>query len=153
MCMKPEVGAMTSSAGGASGTETRPTGRVRWRAAVTAVATVAPALVWVVAVPVLGQDLLVPGRGDRDPMEITLPFVVTTALVASLAGWALLAVLERVSRRAVTVWRVVAALTLLVSFAAPLLTEGMDTGTRVTLAVMHAVVAAVLIPALPREQP
>ena len=144
---------MTSSAGGASGTETRAAGRVRWRAAVTAVATVAAALVWVVAVPVLGHDLLVPGRGDRDPMEITLPLVVGTALVASLAGWGLLEVLERVTRRAAAVWRAVAALALLVSFAPPLLTEGIDTGTRVTLAMMHVVVAAVLIPALPRARP
>ena len=144
---------MTSSAGGAPGTETRAAGRVRWRAAVTAVATVAAALVWVLAVPVLGHDLLVPGRGDRDPMEITLPLVVGTALVASLAGWGLLEVLERVTRRAAAVWRAVAALALLVSFAPPLLTEGIDTGTRVTLAMMHVVVAAVLIPALPRARP
>lgn len=118
--------------------------------AVTA-AVLAPALLWVVAVPLLGSDLRVAQGGARPPMEVTLPLVALTAAVASLAGWALLALLEHRVGRARTVWTSTAIAVLIVSLA-PLLVPG-DTAasTRLVLALMHIAVAAVLIPGLGRS--
>ncbi|BFO15443.1 hypothetical protein SHKM778_18310 [Streptomyces sp. KM77-8] len=70
------------------------------------------------------------------------------ALLASLAAWTLLAVLERSGiRRARTIWTVTACTVLLLSFL-PLTANDMDAATRTSLALMHLAVAAVLIPGL-----
>ena len=56
----------------------------------------------------------VPGRG-----AVGLPDVVVAALVAGLAGWALLAALERRTRAAPRIWRAIAAGVLAVSLLGP----------------------------------
>ncbi|MGC5289231.1 DUF6069 family protein [Micromonospora sp. DT231] len=72
------------------------------------------------------------------------------ALIASLAGWAMLALLERLlPRTARRNWTITALAVLLMSFA-PVAAPGMDSATRLTLAAMHVAVAAVLIPAMTR---
>ncbi|MFF9120109.1 DUF6069 family protein [Streptomyces massasporeus] len=74
--------------------------------------------------------------------------VAVVALFASLSGWGLLAAPERfAARRAPAIWTGVAVAVLAGSFL-PLLGDGMDGGTRVSLALMHLAVAAVLIPGL-----
>lgn len=78
------------------------TSRRRARATAVAAAILAPTAVWLVAVPLLGVDLQVAQPGGRSPAQITLPLVLVTALAASLAGWGLLALLERLTRRART---------------------------------------------------
>jgi lysylphosphatidylglycerol synthetase-like protein (DUF2156 family) len=91
----------------------------RRRTRVTAVgaAVLTPAAIWLVGVPLLGVDLQVAQPSGRPPAEITLPLVLVTALAASLAGWGLLALLERLTRRARTIWTATAVVALVVSFA------------------------------------
>ncbi|MFC8779053.1 DUF6069 family protein [Streptomyces nigra] len=116
------------------------------RAAVCALAVLAPVLVRLVADPLLGHRLRITD-GDRT-LDIGAGPIVFVALLASLAGWALLAALERSAvRRARAVWTGAAVAVLVLSFL-PLTGEGMDAGTRATLALMHMAVAAVLIPGL-----
>jgi hypothetical protein len=83
----------------------------------------------------------------QPPMAIGLPVVVVTALAASLAAWVSLAALERLTRRGRALWTALALATLVISFG-PILAAQAGTATRATLATMHLVVAAVLIPGL-----
>lgn len=82
-------------------------------------------------------------------MELGLSAVVLTALVASLAGWASLAILERLTTRARAWWTVLAVVALLASFV-PVLAIDASAEARIGLAVLHVVVAAVLVPGLRR---
>ncbi|TNH23976.1 hypothetical protein FHG89_26065 [Micromonospora orduensis] len=109
------------------------------------------AALWMVAVPLLGHRLTVTGGPPgRERLEIGLAPVVIVALAAALAGWALLALLERVlPRSARLVWTITALGVLLVSFA-PLATSGMDVATRVILGALHVAVATVLIAVMTR---
>ncbi|MFE5190575.1 DUF6069 family protein [Streptomyces sp. NPDC056628] len=116
------------------------------RAVVCGAAVAAPVLVWLVCDPLLGHRLRITD-GDRT-LDLGAGPVAFAALLASLAGWALLAALERFGvRRARAVWTGAATAVLAVSFL-PLTGDGMDGGTRASLALMHAAVAAVLIPGL-----
>jgi Family of unknown function (DUF6069) len=109
-------------------------------------AVMAAVAVWVVAVPLLGLHLMVRfGNGTLETVGVDL--VVGASLIASLLGWGLLAILERRTARARTIWTVIAIAVLLVSLSLPLST-GTTASTRAALAMMHVVVAAVLIPAL-----
>jgi hypothetical protein len=112
-------------------------------------ATSAAAAVWIAA-DIAGTTLTV-GLPGRPPMTIGLPLVIGTALAASLAGSGSLAVLERLSTRGRTWWAVLAVATLLASFG-PVLTAQTTGGARLTLALMHIAVAAVLIPGLLRRR-
>lgn len=117
--------------------------------ALTVLAAVAAAVAsWVVAVPLAGADLAV--TQDGRSAEVGAPMVVAFSLVASLAGWALLALLERGLRdRAGRIWTTIAGVVLVLSLIPPLTVEA-STGTRLTLAAMHVVVGAVLIAGLRR---
>ncbi|WP_046508108.1 DUF6069 family protein [Streptomyces odonnellii] len=121
----------------------------RRRLAVTGLAVLAPVLVWLVADPVLGHRLRI--IADEQPLDIGAVPVVLVALLAALAGWGLLAALERFwVRRARAVWTGVAVAVLAISFL-PLTGDGMDGATRAALALIHLAVAAVLIPGLRRK--
>lgn len=122
----------------------------RRRATAVGAAVLAPAAIWLVAVSLLGVDLRVAQPSGRPPAEITLPLVLVTALAASLAGWGLLALLERLTRRASTIWTSTAVVALVVSFG-PLLGPGTATAARIVLVLLHLTVAAILIPALARS--
>ncbi|MFG3494220.1 DUF6069 family protein [Streptomyces sp. NPDC047928] len=126
---------------------TASTGRGRLLTVLAAV--VAAVVVWVIAVPVLGNELLVPQGAGKDPFEIAVPFVIVSALLPALAGWGLLALLERRSGKARKIWTIIAVVALLISFA-PLAGPDIETSTRVWLGLMHLAVAAVLIPGLTR---
>ncbi|MCM2388706.1 DUF6069 family protein [Streptomyces albipurpureus] len=118
----------------------------RSRLAVAGLAVLAPVLVWLVADPVLGHRLRI--SNGEEKLDIGAVAVVLAALLAALAGWGLLAALERFGlRRARAVWAGVAFAVLALSFL-PLAGDGMDGGTRAALALMHLAVAAVLIPGL-----
>lgn len=121
----------------------------RIRAVVGAVGLAA--VIWTITVRLLGHRLVVTGGpAGRESLDIGLAPVVVIALLASLAGWAALALLERLlPRTARRIWTITALAVLLLSFA-PLLAPGMDPATRLTLAALHIAVAAVLIPAMTR---
>ena len=109
-------------------------------------AVLAAVAVWVLAVPLLGLHLVV-RFGNASPQSVGIGFVVAASLIASLAGWGLLVMLERRTTRARAIWTGVAIAVLLVSLSLPLV-AGTTASTRVALAAMHVAVAAVLIPAL-----
>lgn len=103
-----------------------------------------PALViWAIAVPVLGLSVTVPDSpGSTNRSELALLDVVMAAAVAALAGWGLLAVLERVTRRARTVWTAIALAVFLLTL--PYL-PGFTASERIILTLLHLALAAVLI--------
>jgi len=105
--------------------------------------------VWVVAVPLAGIELEVQRSAGAAVQEIGPASVAATSLLAGLAGWALLAVLERLTQRARTNWTAAALVALIISLAGPL-SEGRGTAATAALLSMHVVEAAVLIPMLTR---
>ncbi|SCK42830.1 hypothetical protein B046DRAFT_04185 [Streptomyces sp. LamerLS-316] len=118
----------------------------RRRLVVTALAVLAPVVVWLAADPLLGHRLRI--TDGEQTLDIGALPAALVALLASLAGWGVLAALERFGgRRARAVWTGAAVVVLALSFV-PLTGEGMDGGTRAALALMHLAVAAVLIPGL-----
>jgi peptidoglycan/LPS O-acetylase OafA/YrhL len=118
----------------------------RTRALSVGGAIVAAVAVWVVAVPLLGLHLII-RFGSGAPQTIAVGFVVGATLIASLAAWGLLALLERRTARARSIWTIVAVAVLIVSLALPF-SAGTTTTSKVVLALMHVAVAAVLIPGL-----
>ncbi|WP_319460719.1 DUF6069 family protein [Micromonospora sp. RTP1Z1] len=116
------------------------------RALAVLVATAAALAVWVVAVPLAGVELAVDNGGTEQPVGPGA--VAVAALLAGLAGWALLALLERFTRRARSIFTWVAAAVLLVSMLAPL-SGGVGAAAKLTLALMH-LSAALVVPALRR---
>jgi Family of unknown function (DUF6069) len=111
-------------------------------------ATLAAAAVWAIEVPLLGIRLQTQ-FGNTAPQSVGIDLVVLSALAGSLAGWGVLAILERRFARARTIWTGIAIAVLLVSFSAPI-SAGTTTTTKFALAMMHVAVAAVLIPTLRR---
>jgi Family of unknown function (DUF6069) len=108
-------------------------------------------VVWTVAVPVLGNHLFI-RFGTGAAQGIGLDYVIGMSLGASLAGWALLAVLEHRTAAARTIWTGLAVVVAVASLSLPLV-AGTTTSTKATLALMHVAVAAVLIPAMRGGQP
>lgn len=121
----------------------------RRRATAVLAAVLTPVAIWLAAVPLLGNVLQVAQSGGRAPIEIGVSSVIVIAAAVSLAGWGVLAVLERLTRRARTIWTATAAVVLAASFA-PLLSSGTPAATRVVLILMHLTVAGILITTLPR---
>lgn len=124
----------------------------RVRALGVAGAVLATAAVWTIAVPLLGVDLRAVTDPSAPAQTVGLTAVVPVAMVVSLLGWALLALLEKGTRRARTIWTVTAVAVLALSLAGPLV-GGATAASKITLAAMHVALAAVLIPALYRSSP
>ncbi|GAA2379047.1 DUF6069 family protein [Streptomyces cuspidosporus] len=123
-------------------------GTVRTRAIALAGAVVLAALIWLLAHEAFGVDLRTPdGPGATTTSELPFAAVPLSVLVVSLLGWALLALLERFTARARTVWTAVAGAVLVMSLFAPVFSEGLTGGNRLTLVCLHLAVGAVLIPA------
>jgi hypothetical protein len=119
----------------------------RPRAVIGVAAAGASTALWLAA-HLLDVPLTVTIHG-QSPMKIGIGVVLATALTASLAGWGSLALLERLTARARTIWTALAILALIASFAAPAFVAA-SASTRTTLVLMHVTVAAVLIPGLRR---
>ncbi|MFI1993097.1 DUF6069 family protein [Actinoplanes sp. NPDC020271] len=127
-------------------THTADTKRTTGRA-LTVLAGVAGALLlWAVNAPWAGVPLTV--RQGSGTQQIGPVAVALTALVAGLAAWGLLAVLERKSGNPVRIYRIVTAVILLISLAGPL-GSGIGIGTKLALLGMHLTVGAALIIGLP----
>lgn len=112
--------------------------------AVVLLAATAAAVLWMLAVPALGVNLAVTtGEGTR---TVGIVSVLVSATVATLAGWATLALLGRWAKgRSVWAWGAVVLASL--SLLSPL-TMAHSTGAAVTLVGMHVAVAAVAVPGL-----
>jgi hypothetical protein len=113
------------------------------RAAIPA-GTVAAALAVYLLLHGFAVDLTV--RGGPQVSAVT---VALTALFAALAGWAFLAVLERITTRPRRIWYPVALAVFLLSLLGPL--GGTGTGARLGLAALHLTVAAIVVLGLPRS--
>lgn len=127
-------------------TTTRPARR-RDRLLTVLAATVATLLGWTVAVPLAGVELA--ARSGGVEQRVSPVAVAVSTLLAGLAGWALLALLERFTGRARTVWTVVAVLVLLLSLLGPV-SGGAGGAATPTLVVLHLLAGAVLVPGLRR---
>ncbi|MFC7547225.1 DUF6069 family protein [Plantactinospora sp. GCM10030261] len=126
-------------------TQTRPERRRVRRVLAVLAATGATLAFWAFIVPFAGTDLVArPGGTERTIGPASV--VVATAL-AGLAGWALLALLERFTGRARAIWTGVALVVLALSLlTGPL--SGVDTAAKLSLVSLHLVAGAVLIPTL-----
>jgi hypothetical protein len=109
-------------------------------------AVIAAVVVWAIAVEALGVQLLVK-FGAGAPQSVGIGYVIGASLIGSLAGWGVLALLERRTAQARTIWTALAVVVVLASLSLPL-TAGVSTSTKVTFAVMHVVVGGVLIAAM-----
>jgi hypothetical protein len=138
--------AMTTTMESTAATVARP----NWTRALGVVGAVIAALaVWAIAVPLLGVQLLV-RFGTGAPESVGIAYVLGASVIGSLAGWGLLVLLERRTSRAHTIWTAIAVIAVLMSLSLPLY-AGVSTSTKITLAVMHGGVAAVLIPVMRRS--
>ena len=116
--------------------------------ALTVVAAAALGLLaWLVLGPIAGIDLDV-RTGSSGTQQVGPVSVVATGLLVGLAGWGLLAVLERRTAKARTAWTVTAAVVLLLSLTGPL--GAVTTAGKLSLVVLHLVVGVVLIAGLRR---
>lgn len=119
------------------------------RLVVVAGTTATALLLWLVAGPVLGINLDASQTpGSAAPVPVTASSVVVSSVAAGLLGWTLLAALERVSARGVTIWRWVAGGVALLSLGGPLTLADSGGGT-VVLTLLHVVVGGILLIALP----
>ncbi len=128
------------------------TTRVSSRSPVTTVlgATAAAVAIWIVAT-LAGAELTVSFGTGQPIQKVTVVNVVVAALVGSLAGWGLLALLRRFTTNARAIWTVTAIVFALFSLGGPLSTIS-STGTKVALVAMHLAVATVVIVGLRRTR-
>jgi hypothetical protein len=128
------------------------TTRVSTSSPVTTVlgATAAAVAIWIVAT-LAGAGLTVSFGAGQPIQKITVINVIVAALVGSLAGWGLLALLRRFTTNARAIWTVIAILFALLSLGGPLSTIS-STGTKVALVAMHLAVATVTIVGLRRTR-
>ena len=141
---RPQAGTAVTTNSSAA----RPSRRTRTLAVPGAAA--AALAVWVVAESLTGIDLTVRMGASASVRPIGPIAVVLATVLASLAGWALLAALERLTPRARSAWTLVALVVLVLSLAGPL-GGGTTTAAKTALACMHMAAAAVLIPMLARS--
>jgi hypothetical protein len=127
--------------------------RVSARTPVAAVlgATAAAVAIWAVATAA-GAELTVSFGSGQPIQNVTVVNVIVAALVGSLAGWGLLALLRRFTVNARAIWTVIAIVFALFSLGGPLSTIA-STGTKVALVAMHLAVATVVIVLLRRTTP
>jgi Family of unknown function (DUF6069) len=113
-------------------------------------ATAAAVAMWIVAT-IASAELTVSFGAGQPIQKITVINVIVAALVGSLAGWGLLALLRRFTTNARAIWTVIAILFALFSLGGPLSTIS-SVGTKVALVAMHLVVATVVIVGLRRTR-
>ncbi len=102
-------------------------------------------VVYLLAPALFKLSLAIPVMGPGTPVMV-LPFamVAFVTVFAAIGATILFAVLNRFTRRAVTIFRTIAVLFLLLSFAAPL-SLPVPFGVRATLASMHVITAAAVV--------
>ena len=115
-----------------------------------ALGVLAALAVWGISALVFGVDVRQPAFGPGVPQDLTAGPVVVASLVAGLAAWLALAVLERLTRHARAAWVALAILVLAASLGAPLSGRGIDGESRLVLTLLHLTVGALLIVLLSR---
>lgn len=137
-----------TTVGSAGRTALRRPASARRRARATAAggAAVANAVIWTVASG-FGVDFQLADSTGR--AVVTLPVTIAFTLLFALLGWGTLALMERFVRRARTAWTALATAVLLLSFV-PIFLEQATTGTKISLCLIHATVAAVIVPVMRR---
>jgi hypothetical protein len=113
-------------------------------------ATAAAVAIWIVAT-LAGAELIVSFGSGQPVQKVTVINVVVAALVGSLAGWGLLALLRRFTTNARAIWTVIAVVFLMLSLGGPL-TATASAGTKVALVAMHLAVGTVVILGLRRTR-
>jgi hypothetical protein len=105
--------------------------------------------IWSLAELVFGLDIRTPALGGiPEPTPIGGFEVLVVSGSLSVAAWALLALLERLTIRARKLWAVIAIVALMLSLATPLSGTGITAANRLVLLLIHVSVGAVLIPTL-----
>ena len=104
--------------------------------------------VWALAVPLAGITLTV--RMGDGTQTVGPVLIAVVSLLAGLAGWALLAVLERWAPRPGRIWTIIALVVLALSLLGPL-GSAIGVGATLVLVLLHLVVGAVLVPVLVRR--
>ncbi|MBA9003503.1 DUF6069 family protein [Thermomonospora cellulosilytica] len=94
-----------------------------------------------------GADFVLSDPGTGETSSLTLVHMSGVAAQCGLLGWAVLALLERLTRHARTIWTALAAAVLALSFA-PIWLLQVAADTRVMLMIIHVAVAAALLPML-----
>lgn len=124
---------------------TRRTAELR-RLAGAAAAAAGVLTVWLIVRYGAGLHLHAPVFGPTQrPMTVPGGFVVAVAVLAALAGWGLVELLEAKVRHPRRAWLVTAPVVLVVSLSAPLSGHGVASSDRLALICMHLAVGAVLI--------
>lgn len=118
------------------------------RLVAVAAADVVTLVIWVSAVP-FGDMTLSVDQGGGGTTAVGAPAVVVMTTVAGLAGWGLLALLERNNDRAWKTWTTIAVTFLAISLVGPL-TSGIGWPTKLVLTSMHLTAGLVLIPSFAR---
>lgn len=111
-------------------------------------AVLAAVLVWAIAVVGLDLRVTVPeSPGSLNRRDLQFGPVLIVAIFVTLSGWGLLAILERITSRARTIWTAIAVTVLLLTL--PYL-PGFTTTERLVITLVHLALAAVLITGLRR---
>ena len=123
------------------------------RPVAVALGVLAALAVWGVGELVFGVNVRHPAFGTGVPQDLTAGPIVLASVVAGLAAWLALAVLERLTRHARAAWVTLATLVLVASLGAPLSGRGIDGRSRLVLTLLHLTVGALLIVLLARTSP
>lgn len=117
---------------------------VRGRRLITVVGAMAATFtIWSIAHQIVGIDLEVGGT-SQNPSRVIGPLaVVITTAIAGLIAWGLLAILERRTPRARTIWTACAIVVLVISLFGPL--GAISFSAKIALLSMHLAAAIVLI--------
>jgi Family of unknown function (DUF6069) len=118
-------------------------GTRRIRAAAVGAAVLANAALYL-AGRALNVSFELTDPGATTAHQLILPEIVAFTALFALLGWGSLALLERFTRHARTVWTGLAGAVLLLSFV-PIFIEQADAATRAALVIIHLTVAAALI--------
>lgn len=122
-------------------TDTTSRRRLR-RAGTIVIAFVSTLVIWALCTLLVGVDLIVDQGG---PQPVRLLSVAGAPIISGLAGWGLLALLERLlDTRGRAVWRVIAIAVGVLSLISPVM-AGLTAATIGWLLAFHVVVGAILI--------
>ena len=122
----------------------------RWRAGrivAIAIAATATGLAWLLGRLAHVDYIVDTPIGTR---KITLALTVVATVAAGLAGWVVIALLERYTSSPRGVWIALTLVVLVVSIV-PVFWTTANLDTQLMLTALHCVAAAVLIPALPQR--